>query len=179
MLSCHPVPGFRDPTHHLVPQPSPALNSTLSPRLSFLSALRPPLLSSLSLPYFCYRRRWSLLKDGGRLAASCILARVKCHKVPFSICLFHATLHQPLTCASHVEQRGRQVHPIKERLKINTDLFHCWRGTVAKGNFMTMGWTPIFFFFFLHFYRSLYVFFISVYTHDSINVYTKDIRFVL
>lgn len=51
-------------------------------------------------------RLWSLLWDAGKLAVSCILARVKCHKVPFSICLFHATLHQPLTCGVHVVQEG-------------------------------------------------------------------------
>lgn len=47
---------------------------------------------------------------------------LKCQKVPFSICLFHGTPHQAMTCGN-VSTKGRPVHPIKGRFKINTDPF--------------------------------------------------------
>ena len=42
--------------------------------------------------------------DSGSLSS--VQDRVWCHKVLFSICLLHALLHQPLTCAAHSLHRG-------------------------------------------------------------------------
>ena len=129
--------------YHLSPNHSLHISSSksiISPfyQLSF-SPLSPhpapplhPLLSSA--PIFLVRSHRSLLQDAGRLAVSCILARVKCHKVPFSICLFHATLHQPLTCGSHVVQEGGRFIQSKSGWKL-TLIFPFLRKDCGKRQF--------------------------------------------
>lgn len=128
--------------YHLFPNHSLHISSSkpiISPfyQLSF-SSLSPlqPLLStpSLSCSHFLVRSHRSLLQDAGRLAVSCILARVKCHEVPFSICLFHATLHQPLTCGSHVVQEGGRFIQSKSGWKL-TLIFPFLRRDCGKRQF--------------------------------------------
>lgn len=43
---------------------------------------------------------------------------LKCQKVPFSICLFHGTPHQAMTCGNNVIQNGDQFTQSKGGLKL-------------------------------------------------------------
>lgn len=77
------------------------------------------------------------------LAVSRVLVGAECHEVPFSICLFHATLHQPLTCGSHVvHEAGRSIQskggwkltpifPFRERGCGKCDFFGSFSSTVC------------------------------------------------
>lgn len=77
------------------------------------------------------------------LAVRRVLVGAECHEVPFSICLFHATLHQPLTCGSHVvHEAGRStqskrgwkltpIFPFRERGCGKCDFFGSFSSTVC------------------------------------------------
>lgn len=59
---------------------------------------------------------------------------LKCQKVPFSICLFHGTPHQAMTCGNNVIQNGDRFTQSKGGLKLIQipSLLHVRSG---KGNF--------------------------------------------
>lgn len=54
---------------------------------------------------------------------------LKCQKVPFSICLFHGTLHQAMTCGNHVTQKGDRFTQSKGGLKLT-----------QSPSFLQIGW---------------------------------------
>lgn len=104
-------------------------------------------LLALPLPLFGYE---AAVITGFWLA--CLqLHSVKCHKVPFSICLFHATLHQPLTCGVHVVLEGGRFIQSKTSWKLAL-VFPFSSKDCVEGNFMTRRW--IFISVFLGIWRS-------------------------
>lgn len=116
-------------------------------------------LLALPLPLFGYE---AAVITGFWLA--CLqLHSVKCHKVPFSICLFHATLHQPLTCGVHVVLEGGRFIQSKTSWKLAL-VFPFSSKDCVEGNFMTRRW--IFISVFLGIWRS--VFFFNLYFWNKI-----------
>lgn len=126
-----PFPSALNPPSCPLPALPPSHpSSLLLPPLSFLPtpSLWPP-THSLHIFFFLARQHGLLIV--GVLA---VLVRVKCHEVPFSICLFHATLHQPLTCGSHVVQEGSRFIQSKEGWKL-TPIYPFQEGSCGKWEF--------------------------------------------
>lgn len=48
---------------------------------------------------------------------------LKCQKVPFSICLFHGTPHQAMTCDGRAGHTTETASPAQRKFKINSDPF--------------------------------------------------------
>lgn len=60
---------------------------------------------------------------------------LKCQKVPFSICFFHGTLHQAMTCGNSVTQNGDKFTQSKGALKL-TQIPSFLHAGLGKGNLM-------------------------------------------
>lgn len=166
-LSCRPLFPFI--LHLSLSSLCPALPPCFPTVPALLPLCLPALLCSLSLslPFSpLVRRHWSLLQDADRFAFGCILARVKCHKVPFSICLFHATLHQPLTCGSHVAQEGGKFIQSKKGWKL-TLIFPFLKRDCGKRQFHNHSVDSGFLFTVLK--NTIHI---LMYISDDLNVYT-------